>query len=87
VSLLLMFQKEVAQRITARHNTAQYGRLSVLAQHYYSTTCEITQVVKGGSFVPPPRVDAAVVLLTPRKKGEQQGRGDTISFHQLESFL
>lgn len=63
-SLSLMFQKEVAQRITARPGTEHYGRLSVLAQ--WRCTARILFDVNRGAFVPPPAVTSAIVRLEPR---------------------
>jgi 16S rRNA (adenine1518-N6/adenine1519-N6)-dimethyltransferase len=63
-SLTLMFQKEVAQRIAAAPGTGAYGRLAVIAQ----ATCEARTVVDvpARAFTPAPKVDSAVVRLTPR---------------------
>jgi 16S rRNA (adenine1518-N6/adenine1519-N6)-dimethyltransferase len=63
-SLTLMFQKEVAQRITARPGTEHYGRLSVLAQ--WRCTAKILFDVHRGAFVPPPSVTSSIVRLEPR---------------------
>ncbi|HEY4078063.1 MAG TPA: 16S rRNA (adenine(1518)-N(6)/adenine(1519)-N(6))-dimethyltransferase RsmA [Rhizomicrobium sp.] len=63
-SLTLMFQKEVAQRITAQPGTEHYGRLSVLAQ--WRCTAKILFDVNRGAFVPPPSVTSAIVRLEPR---------------------
>ncbi len=63
-SLSLMFQKEVAQRITAQPGTEHYGRLSVLAQ--WRCTAKILFDVNRGAFVPPPSVTSAIVRLEPR---------------------
>jgi 16S rRNA (adenine1518-N6/adenine1519-N6)-dimethyltransferase len=63
-SLTLMFQKEVAQRITARPGTEHYGRLSVLAQ--WRCTARILFDVNRGAFVPPPSVTSSIVRLEPR---------------------
>jgi 16S rRNA (adenine1518-N6/adenine1519-N6)-dimethyltransferase len=63
-SLSLMFQKEVAQRITAGPGTEHYGRLSVLAQ--WRCTAKILFDVNRGAFVPPPSVTSAIVRLEPR---------------------
>jgi 16S rRNA (adenine1518-N6/adenine1519-N6)-dimethyltransferase len=59
--LVLMFQKEVGDRLTARENTRDYGILSVLMQSWYS----IERVVKvpPGAFFPPPKVDSVVLCL------------------------
>lgn len=62
--LLLMFQKEVAERIGAIAGSKAYGRLSVLAQWL----CEVRVVlnVPAAAFTPPPKVDSAVIQLIPR---------------------
>jgi 16S rRNA (adenine1518-N6/adenine1519-N6)-dimethyltransferase len=63
-AMALMFQKEVADRIAAPPGADAYGRLSVLAQ----AVCEASVVMDlpARAFTPPPKVDSAVVLLTPR---------------------
>ena len=63
-SLTLMFQKEVAQRITARPGSEHFGRLSVLAQ--WRATAKILFDVHRGAFVPPPSVTSSIVRLEPR---------------------
>ena len=65
-SLTLMFQKEVAQRITAQPGTEHYGRLSVLAQ--WRCTAKILFDVNRGAFVPPPAVTSSIVRLEPRRE-------------------
>jgi 16S rRNA (adenine1518-N6/adenine1519-N6)-dimethyltransferase len=65
-SLTLMFQKEVAQRITAAPGSEHYGRLSVLAQ--WRCTAKILFDVNRSAFVPPPSVTSAIVRLEPREK-------------------
>ena len=57
-----MFQKEVAQRIAARHGNKTYGILSVLMQTFYKV--EYLFSVAPGSFSPPPKVNSAVIRLT-----------------------
>lgn len=58
-----MLQKEVVLRLSASPGTKAYGRLTVMAQYY----CQVVPVleVPPGSFVPPPKVDSAVVRLLP----------------------
>lgn len=63
-SATLMFQKEVAQRITAAPGSEHYGRLSVLAQ--WRCTAKIVFDVHPQAFVPPPSVTSAIVRLEPR---------------------
>ncbi len=65
-SLTLMFQKEVAQRITAKPSGEHYGRLSVLAQ--WRCTAKILFDVNPNAFVPPPSVTSSIVRLEPREK-------------------
>jgi 16S rRNA (adenine1518-N6/adenine1519-N6)-dimethyltransferase len=61
--MVLMFQKEVAERICAAPDTDHYGRLSVLAQA--ATRPRLALTIPPGAFRPPPKVDSAVVVLTP----------------------
>ncbi len=61
--LTLMFQKEVAERITAAPDTRDYGRLAVLAQ--WLCKVEYGFDISPGCFTPPPKVMSAVVRLTP----------------------
>ena len=64
LSMTLMFQKEVAQRITARPGDKHYGRLGVLAG--WLSEAHIAFDVDRQVFVPPPKVTSAIVHLTPR---------------------
>ncbi|MBN9542413.1 MAG: ribosomal RNA small subunit methyltransferase A [Alphaproteobacteria bacterium] len=61
-SLNLMFQKEVAERISAEPDNGEYGRLSVISQAIYD--CEIFLHVGSHQFIPAPKVDSAVVYFT-----------------------
>jgi 16S rRNA (adenine1518-N6/adenine1519-N6)-dimethyltransferase len=62
-SLTLMFQREVAQRITAKPGSEHYGRLSVLAA--WRTRAKILFDVNRNAFVPPPSVTSSIVRLEP----------------------
>ena len=62
-SLTLMFQKEVAQRITARPGDKHYGRLAVLASLIADS--KILFDVPNTAFVPRPKVQSAVVQIVP----------------------
>jgi 16S rRNA (adenine1518-N6/adenine1519-N6)-dimethyltransferase len=62
--MTLMFQQEVAERICAAPDTAEYGRLSVLAQ--WICDARIVMRIPPAAFTPPPKVWSAVVHLTPR---------------------
>jgi 16S rRNA (adenine1518-N6/adenine1519-N6)-dimethyltransferase len=63
-SLVLMFQREVAERIIAAPGSKQYGRLAVLAG--WRTEAKIMFDVAPSAFVPPPKVTSSVVRLVPR---------------------
>lgn len=62
--LTLMFQREVAKRITAAPGSEAYGRLGVLAG--WRTTARILFDVPPAAFTPPPEVTSSVVSITPR---------------------
>lgn len=61
--MVLMFQKEVALRICAGPGEDHYGRLAVLA--HATMAPRIAMTLPPGAFRPPPKVDSAVVVLTP----------------------
>src|SRR5579871_3608647 len=63
-ALVLMFQREVAERIVARPGDKQYGRLAVMAG--WLTEAKIMFDVSSSAFVPPPKVTSSVVRLVPR---------------------
>jgi len=64
--MVLMFQREVAERIVAEENDDAYGRLGVLANWRAET--KILFDIAPGAFVPPPKVTSSVVRLVPRQK-------------------
>ncbi|HEU4838212.1 MAG TPA: 16S rRNA (adenine(1518)-N(6)/adenine(1519)-N(6))-dimethyltransferase RsmA [Micavibrio sp.] len=64
--MVLMFQKEVAQRIVAKPSTKAYGRLSILAQ--WLCEARLAFDVPAAAFTPPPKVTSSIVRLVPRKK-------------------
>ncbi|MGP0089191.1 MAG: 16S rRNA (adenine(1518)-N(6)/adenine(1519)-N(6))-dimethyltransferase RsmA [Xanthobacteraceae bacterium] len=64
--LLLMFQREVGERIVAAPGSKSYGRLSVLAG--WRCEARILFDVAPSAFVPPPKVTSSVVRLTPRPR-------------------
>jgi len=63
--LILMFQKEVADRIIAKKNTSLYGRLSILA-NWKLNIIKICDV-KPSSFSPKPKIDSTVLFFKPKK--------------------
>ena len=62
--LHLMFQKEVAGRLTAGPGTKAYGRLSIITQWLAEVRFEFN--ISNEAFTPPPKVASSVVSLTPR---------------------
>jgi 16S rRNA (adenine1518-N6/adenine1519-N6)-dimethyltransferase len=64
--LTLMFQREVAARITAPHGSRVYGRLSVLVQWLCEARCLMHLPAR--AFVPAPKVASSLIQLTPRPR-------------------
>ena len=62
--LVVMVQKEVAERMTAGPGGREYGAISVAMQYY--TEPKIAFIVKAGSFLPAPKVDSAVLVCKKR---------------------
>jgi 16S rRNA (adenine1518-N6/adenine1519-N6)-dimethyltransferase len=89
--MVLMFQKEVAERIVAAPGTKTYGRLSVLAQ--WRTRAKLLMTLKPEAFTPPPKVASAVVELVPRASPEPPcaaatlGRVTAAAFGQRRKML
>jgi 16S rRNA (adenine1518-N6/adenine1519-N6)-dimethyltransferase len=67
-TMVLMFQREVAERIVARENDEAYGRLGVLANWRAET--KILFDISPAAFVPQPKVTSSVVRLLPRPAPE-----------------
>lgn len=66
---VLMFQKEVAERVVASPGESGYGRLAILSQSVASA--HLAFEVPASSFSPPPKVDSAVVVLEPLPEAER----------------
>ena len=64
-SLVLMFQKEVADRIISEFNNSKYGRLSILSSWKLNVKKIID--IKPHSFSPRPKIDSSLLLFTPKK--------------------
>ena len=73
---VLMFQKEVAERIVAAPKTPHYGRLAILANWLCDT--KILFSVAKEAFTPPPKVTSAVVALTPLPHPRAAARPDLL---------
>jgi len=64
LSLTLMFQKEVAERVVAQPGEDDYGRLAVISQAI--ADCRVVLHLPAAAFTPPPKVASAVVRLVPK---------------------
>ncbi len=63
--LILMFQKEVADRIISNFNSSKYGRLSILAN--WKLNIQKICDIKSNSFSPRPKVDSSLLFFKPKK--------------------
>jgi 16S rRNA (adenine1518-N6/adenine1519-N6)-dimethyltransferase len=86
-SAVFLIQKEVAERITARPGTREYGYFSVECRFLART--EYLFTVPPGAFRPPPKVDSAVIRLTPLPERDADGFLDFVSicFRQKRKTL
>ncbi|CDX41309.1 S-adenosylmethionine-6-N',N'-adenosyl (rRNA) dimethyltransferase [Mesorhizobium sp. SOD10] len=89
-SMTLMFQREVAERITAGPGSDAYGRLGVLAG--WRTEARIAFDVPPQAFIPPPKVTSSVVHLVPRSSplpadAKKLGRVTEAAFGQRRKML
>ncbi len=64
-SLVFMFQKEVADRIIAKSNNSNYGRLSILTN--WKLNVKKIMDIKSQSFSPRPKIDSSLLLFTPKE--------------------
>jgi len=64
-NLILMFQREVAERIVAKHSTKNYGRLSIISQYLYE--CSISFNLNPSVFYPKPKVESSIVAFNSKK--------------------
>ena len=64
-SLVLMFQKEVADRIIAKFNTSNYGRLSIICN--WKLNIEKICDIKPNAFYPKPKIHSTLLLFHPKK--------------------
>lgn len=79
-SIVLLVQKEVADRLVAHPSTKAFGALSVRVQ--YLADCELICPVPAKAFYPPPKVESAVIRLTPRSLEQA-----ALNPHHLEQIV
>ena len=82
-NLVVMVQKEVADRITAEPGSKNYGAISVLCQ--YHTKAELVTIVSANEFVPPPKVDSAVVKMAFRDEPEVSVKDEKMFFRTVKA--
>ncbi len=75
--LVVMVQKEVGERLTARPGDEQYGSLSVLTA-YHVGQAQVVLRVPRGAFYPQPKVDSVVLSLTPRRNPREDVRDEAL---------
>ncbi len=90
--MYFMLQKEVVERICATSNSKTYGRLSIMSQYYCHA--EMLFTVPPGAFQPAPKVDSAIIKLTPRSEAELSAKDPkllaelvTASFNQRRKTI
>jgi 16S rRNA (adenine1518-N6/adenine1519-N6)-dimethyltransferase len=83
-AMVLMFQLEVAERITAAPGTKHYGRLAVMANWRWRARKLFELPAR--AFTPPPKVASAVVQLIPRAEPLAEADGDTLSVVVAAAF-
>lgn len=82
-NLVVMVQKEVADRLSAKPGSKDYGAISVLCQYY--TDVEIVTVVPADLFVPPPKVDSAVVKMVFRDTPAVSPKNEEMFFKTVKA--
>lgn len=81
--MVVMMQKEVAERITAKPGTKAYGSLSIAVQYYMEA--EIAFIVPKTAFVPQPNVDSAILKLTRRSEPVAQVDDESFFFKLVKA--
>lgn len=82
-NIVVMIQKEVADRMASRPGTKDYGSLSVAVQYY----CEpqLVSIVPHTVFIPEPKVDSAIIRLKLRKAPPVAVRDETLFFQTVQA--
>ncbi|WP_449538321.1 16S rRNA (adenine(1518)-N(6)/adenine(1519)-N(6))-dimethyltransferase RsmA [Ferdinandcohnia sp. Marseille-Q9671] len=81
--IVVMLQKEVADRIAAEPGTKEYGSLSIAIQYY--TTAETVMTVPRTVFVPQPNVDSAVIRLLKRSEPAVKVQNESFFFEVVRA--
>ncbi len=78
-SILVLIQKEVAERFASRHGSKDYGITSVILQSIFDVT--MPRIVRKECFTPAPKIDSALCLLVPH------GRYEISDFEEFKNFV
>ena len=78
-----MIHKEVAERINSKPGTKDYGVLTLTVGYY--ATSEIVAIVPPGSFMPPPKVNSAVIKLTMRAEPPVKVKDEQTYFRVIKA--
>ena len=81
--ITVMIQKEVAERINSKPGTKDYGVLTLTVGYY--ATSEIVAIVPPGSFMPPPKVNSAVIKLTMRAEPPVKVKDEQTYFRVIKA--
>ena len=82
-NIVVMVQKEVAERMSAKPSTKNYGAITVLCQYY--TEQSIVANVPASLFVPPPKVDSAVLELKVLDKPSVEVKDEGVCFRVVKA--
>ncbi len=81
--IIVMVQKEVAQRLCASPGGKDYGAVTLTAQYY--TRPEIVEIVPASSFIPAPKVDSAVISLELREEPAVKPKSEELFFSLIKA--
>lgn len=81
--IVVMMQKEVGERISAKPGTKDYGSLSIAVQYY--TNAEVAMIVPKTVFIPQPNVDSCVVLMEVLDKPRVEVKDEAFFFKIIKA--
>lgn len=81
--IIVMVQKEVAERLCAAPGGKEYGAVTLTAQYF--TEPEILEIVPAGSFIPAPKVDSAVVSMEVRRRPLVEPKDEKLFFALIKA--
>lgn len=82
---VLIYQKEFAERMVAKHGTKNYSRLTV--NTYYKAGCKLLEIVPKEFFNPKPKVDSAMVKIIPRSSPPFKLKDEVFFFDLINNLF